>query len=206
MKVLICKIFRIRLMEMKKLLVTVLLALLFGAVSAQNEHLNFKGVPIDGCSKDFVKNIQSKGFEIVRNSEGLLSLRGVFCGKPNCIVIVNTLEEEDVVSAVNVLFERENTWHALSNNYDTLKNMLTEKYGDPVEVKESFVNLYSEEDFLKITRLQANDCEWRSVFETGVGQIVLSIVYNLEYGSHVKLEYRDRINGMKSRAAAIEDL
>jgi hypothetical protein len=193
-------------MEMKKLLVTALMALFAGVVCAQNEHLTFKGVPIDGCSKDFVKSIQSKGFEMVKNSDGLLSLRGGFCGKPNCTVIVNTLEEEDVVSAVNVLFERENTWHALSNNYDTLKNMLTEKYGAPVEVKESFVNLYSEEDFLKITRLQANDCEWRSVFETGVGQIVLSIVYVMEYGCHVKLEYRDRINGMKSRAAAIEDL
>ena len=193
-------------MKMKKLLVTGLLALLFGAVSAQSEHLAFKGVPIDGSAKMFAAQLKSKGFESIKTSDGKLAFRGSFCGHPNYQVLVNTAEDEDVVSTVNVLFERENTWHALSNNYDTLKNMLTEKYGAPVEVKESFVNLYSEEDFLKITRLQANDCEWRSVFETGVGQIVLSIVYVMEYGCHVKLEYRDRINGMKSRAAAIEDL
>lgn len=191
---------------MKKLLVTGLLVLLTAALSAQSEHLAFKGVPIDGSAKAFAAQLQSKGFESIKTSDGKLALRGSFCGHPNCQVLVNTAEDEDVVSTVCVLFEREITWYALSNNYDTLKNMLTEKYGDPVDKKEMFVNLYSEEDFLKITRLQSNDCEWRSVFETGVGQIVLSIEYRLEYGSCVKLEYRDRINGMKIRAAAIDDL
>ncbi|MBO4773309.1 MAG: hypothetical protein J5516_00835 [Bacteroidales bacterium] len=191
---------------MKRLLVLGCIVLLSGMLSAQSEHLAFKGVPIDGTAKEFSKNMQSKGFELLDTEDGKLMLRGSFCGRPNCLVMVNMMENDDVVSAVNVLFEREIAWYALSNNYDTLKNMLTEKYGEPVEVKESFVNLYSEEDFLKITRLQSHDCEWRSVFETGVGQIVLSIEYRLEYGSFVMLEYRDRINGMKIRAAAIEDL
>ena len=191
---------------MKKLLVAGLLALFSTVLSAQTEHLAFKGVPIDGSAKVFATRLQSKGFEPIKTTDGKLALRGSFCGHPNCLVQVNTAEDEDVVSAISVLFEREITWYALSNNYDTLKNMLTEKYGDPVEVKEQFVNLYSDEDFLKITRLQSHDCEWRSVFETGVGQIVLSIEYRLEYGSFVKLEYRDRINGMKIREAAKSDL
>ena len=191
---------------MKKLLVTGLLALLTASLSAQSEHLAFKGIPIDGSAKAFATQLQSKGFESIKTTDGKLALRGSFSGHPNCQVLVNTVEDVDVVSTVSVLFEREITWYALSNNYDTLKNMLTEKYGEPVDNKEMFVNLYSEEDFLKITRLQAHDCEWRSVFETGVGQMVLSIENRLEYGSHVKLEYRDRINGRKNRAAAIEDL
>ena len=191
---------------MKRLLVFGWMVLLSGMLSAQSEHLTFKGIPIDGNARDFSKNMQSKGFELLKTLEGKLLMRGSFCGHPNCYVLISTMEKEDVVSAVNVMFERELAWYPLSNRYDTLKNMLTEKYGDPVDVKEVFVNVYSEEDFLKMIRLQSHDCEWRSVFETGLGQIVLSIEYRQEYGSFVMLEYRDRINGMKIRAAAIDDL
>ncbi|MBO7465739.1 MAG: hypothetical protein J6T56_07825 [Bacteroidales bacterium] len=193
-------------MKMKKLLVTALLALMFGAVSAQNEHLTFKGVPIDGNAQEFTQKMCMKGFSVLKNRNDLILLQGSFSGKPNCKVIVNTLEKEEIVSSVQVIFERENTWMALSNDYDSLKSMLTDKYGQPTDVKEQFVNLYSEEDFLKIIRLQANDCEWRSAFETGLGQIVLSIVYDMEYGCHVLLEYRDRINCMRQRNVAMDDL
>lgn len=170
------------------------------------EHLTFKGVEINGSTEDFIRQMEKKGFYVLKDFDSRVVLKGTFSGRPNCILHINTLEKEDVVSSVQVLFEREVTWFALSNNYDTLKNMLTEKYGQPVEVIEQFVNLYSEEDYLKITRLMANDCNWRSTFETGLGQIVLYITYKTEYGSHVVLEYRDKINCMKQREAAMSDL
>lgn len=192
-------------MNMKRLILIV--AILFsGHLLRAQEHLTFKGVEINGSTENFIRQMENKGFSILKNRDSRAVLKGTFSGKPNCLLLISTMEKEDVVSSVQVLFERELTWSALSNNYDTLKNMLTEKYGQPVEVKEHFVNLYSEEDFLKITRLMANDCQWRSAFETGVGQIVLYITYETEYGSHVVLEYKDRINCMKQREAAMSDL
>ena len=190
----------------KKGLILIVVVLLSGTPLWAQEHLTFKGVEINGSTENFIRQMENRGFSMLKNKDSRAVLKGTFSGKPNCILLINTMEQEDVVSSVRVLFERELTWAALSNNYDTLKGMLTEKYGQPMEVKEHFVNLYSDEDFLRITRLMANDCQWRSTFETGNGQIVLSITYETEYGSHVVLEYKDRINCMKLREAAMSDL
>ena len=191
--------------HMKKFLLIVVVLFLGNLLWAQ-EHQTFKGIEINGTTENFIRQMECKGFSIQRNKDGRTVLKGSFSGRPNCLLLINTLEKEDIVSSVQVLFERELTWTALANNYDTLKNMLTEKYGQPVEIKECFVNLYSDEDFLKITRLMSNDCQWRCTFETGVGQVMLYITYETEYGSHVVLEYRDRYNSMKQREAAMSDL
>lgn len=194
---------------MKKFIFSLLVSLMTMPLLAQTEspHLSFKGVPIDGTLNEYVQKMKQKGFTYLGTEEGVAFLKGDFASYKGCMVGVSTLKQKDLVSKITVIFPQRETWASLSNNYYTLKDMLTEKYGKPADEIEEFQS-YSEprDDGSKMTNVQLGKCKYITVFETPKGEIDLSIDHSNITECFVRLSYFDKINGDVVRSQAMEDL
>jgi hypothetical protein len=193
---------------------------------SNNGHLTFKGVPIDGKLSEFVTKMNKAGFkspdilpkeyeEKIRNAGwgGLLDLakevdandkysarlEGDFAGYSDCSIYVNTLKSTDIVSNVTVIFPYRADWTDLKNDYSELKEMLTEKYGNPSACVEDISNV--ESFYTRKDALETNKKAWFTKFSLPNGDIILSL-----QTSNVALQYIDKANSAKKRANAIADL
>ena len=190
---------------MKKILLVLALFVAMAA-NAQTEHLKFKGVPIDGTLSQYTQRMKEKGFTYLGTENGMSLLEGDFAGFKNCHVLVYTLKNKDLVSFIVVKFKEYDTWSAIYNNYSTLKDMLTMKYGEPSEVIEEFQGSYVNDDNKRMHELMMDRCKYVTTFETELGTIELFITkYDYSKGC-VMLKYTDKANGVAVLESALEDL
>lgn len=172
-----------------------------------SSHLTFKGVPIDGTLDEFVLKMKKGGFEHLESKNGYAVLKGDFASYKGCSVGVSTLKTKDLVDKIVVLFQKQDTWSTLFGNYDNLKNLLTEKYGKPSEVLETFQSTYEpEDDKSKMHAVMFDRCKYITTFEIGKGTIQLSIEHESVIKCFVKLAYFDKINSEKIKKQALDDL
>lgn len=172
-----------------------------------NEHLTFKGVPIDGTLNEYVLKMQSAGFLYLGSQDETAILKGDFAGFKGCLICVSTLNNSDIVNTISVIFPKKDDWSSLEENYKYLKNMLKEKYGKPSKCVEEFQgDVFPRSNSDKLLNLKMDRCTYVTIFETSKGNIQLSLE-SQEYTSHfVKLQYWDKINTDVVRANAIDDL
>ncbi|MDY0015766.1 MAG: hypothetical protein RBS13_06105, partial [Bacteroidales bacterium] len=170
-------------------------------------HLLFKGVPIDGTLNEYVSKMKQNGFTHVGTEDGIAMLNGDFAGYKNCIVGVATLKGKDLVSKITVIFPDHDTWSYLSSNYYTIKELLTEKYGEPTEIVEKF-DSYTEpkDDNSKMSQVVFNTCKYYTIYELENGTIELSIGNDGTSTGFVILSYFDKKNREIIRQKAIDDL
>jgi hypothetical protein len=199
---------------MKKLFIATVLFINLYCAFAQTktvtaEHLTFKGVPLDGTLEEYVLKMKQNGFKHLSTSNGTAALQGDFAGYKDCYVGVSTLSKKNLVHKIGVLFPEKETWSALSDNYFNLKEMLTEKYGEPSDDIEIFGNDSSyqpTDDFIKMHKVKFDECKYRSIWETEKGKIQLSIGHGTAANCFVSLAYFDKINGATIKKQAIDDL
>jgi hypothetical protein len=194
---------------MKKIITSLIVAFIALSSFAQIQssvHLSFKGVPIDGTLNDYISKMKQNGFTHTGTEDGIAMLNGDFAAYKNCIVVVATLKQKDLVSKISVIFPESNTWSLLSSNYFSLKEMLTEKYGKPSECVEKFQSTYGpDDDNSKMFQVKMNNCKYYTTYETEKGSIQLSIENN-EMACYVMLAYYDKINSEIIKEKAIDDL
>ena len=180
---------------------------LVSIAQTESPHLTFKGVPIDGTLNAYVQKMKQKGFTYLGTENGVALLKGDFAAYKGCTIGVATLKQQDLVSRITVIFPDCKTWGTLSDNYYTLKEMLTEKYGNPVEVIEEFQS-YSQpkDDNSKMHEVGMDRCKFVTTFATPKGSIQLEIGHNSFTARFVMLSYFDKLNGDSVRAKAMEDL
>lgn len=190
---------------MKRFFITVVSILIATTSSfAQEAHLKFKGVPIDGTLTEFVNKMKEAGFTHIGSDNGMAALQGDFAGYKNCTVGVYTIKPMNLVSMIGVIFNARDTWSDLEGDYDFFKEMLTEKYGTPAVVIEEFER-DPKDNNSKLHELKMDRCTWASGFQTELGEIELSIEYK-DFRSCVVLRYRDKVNTEKVKKQALEDL
>lgn len=193
---------------MKKILLLLIIAFLALSSFSQTQpsaHLTFKGVPIDGTLNEFVLKMKDVGFTLLKTDNGFAILNGEFAGYKDCILIVGTLEEKDLVARITVLFPELGNWSPLSYNYFMLKELLTEKYGQPSESVEKFEPYEPGDDGSRMSAVKSDMCKYSTTYDTELGTIVLSIDQR-ESESRVALVYRDKINVKLIKAKVMEDL
>lgn len=193
---------------MKKLLVLLFAVFTFATIHAQ-EHLTFKGVPIDGTLDAYVTNMKKAGFTYLGNQDGIAVLQGDFAGFRNCTIGVVTLKSLDIVNRISVLFDSHDNWSNLYGNYSSLKEMLTKKYGkcsENVEVFDGHSQPHDDGD--RMHELYMDRCKFYTVWEVENGTIELDIIKGNGFGStgQVRLSYWDRINTESVQEKALEDL
>ena len=195
------------LFAMRKLLVLLFAVFSFATIRAQ-EHLAFKGVPIDGTLDTYVANMKKAGFTYLGNEDGIALLQGDFAGFRNCKIGVVTLESMDIVNRISVLFDTHDNWSDLYDNYSSLKEMLTKKYGEYDECIEKFDGYEPRDDGMRMVCLCRDRCKYYTTWETDKGTIELDIIKRSArgLGGAVGLHYWDRINTDLVQEKALEDL
>lgn len=172
-----------------------------------NEHLKFKGVPIDGTLIEYVAAMKKSGFTLIGTEDGIAMLKGDFAAYKDCVIGVATLKGIDLVSKISVIFPNHETWANLASNYFNLKELLIAKYGEPSEVIEEF-NTYKEpeDDNSRMYAVRMDKYKYQTSFELENGSIQLSIGKDGFTSSFVILSYYDSINSDKIRQKALDDL
>ena len=193
---------------MKKHLALLIACLMFAGNIFAQQHLSFKGVPIDGTLKSYTDAMVKAGFHYELTQDGVALLTGDFAGYKGCTVGVSTLKNLDVVSHIAVLFPDKDTWSAVLSDYEHLKAMLTEKYGTPSDYREKFSGYIGDNDnYFIMEALKEGKYEWYTTFSTELGDIELSVMEGIEYHTgKVRLSYHDKANSEKVRNAAMDDL
>jgi len=192
---------------MKRLLTVIFVCLCALTAQAQNEHLTFKSVPIDGHLIFYIEKMKLKGFSLVEKEDNSARLKGDFAGVKDCFLDVATLSYQDLVYYITVSFPVQEDWEGLFGMYSELKSMLTEKYGKPANVVEEFTrSRIPKEDKEKYGQATLGYCKYKTTFSTSLGTIELQIESDKIFNCFVTLTYTDRINSNRVRQKAIDDL
>ena len=115
---------------MKKFIISLFLAVAAIATShsqlvdALQEHLKFKGVPINGSLQEYVTKMKTAGFTLIKTEKDFATLQGDFAGFKNCKITVTTIKPMDLVNTINVAFPSRDEWSELESDYRQLKTML----------------------------------------------------------------------------------
>ena len=168
--------------------------------------LPIPGVPIDGTLSKFTKKMKKKRFTILGTENGNTYLKGDFAGFKNCLVFVNTLRNKDLVTSVGVCFPEYSNWDSVYENYYTIKDMLTTKYGQPTQVVEGFQGPFADGNNDRIQQVWMDRCKYSTTFKTEFGTIELFIAEYDLWHSCVMLKYIDKANNIVVQDAAMEDL
>ncbi len=175
-----------------------------------SEHLRFKGVPIDGTLSEYVSKMKRAGFTHLSTEDGTAYLQGDFAGFKGCTIRVTTIKSVNKVNMIDVMFPEQRNWRSLQSVYQQLKNMLTEKYGNPSECVEEFqLDSYENTpvtDDDKLHKLYMDECTWYTTYSTTEGDIQLSLSKTGYVSPCIMLGYWDRINTQAVRSQAMEDL
>jgi hypothetical protein len=196
---------------MKKIIASAIFALTaiisFAQVNSESStHLIFKGVPIDGTLEEYTLKMEKNGFMHLTAQDGSAILIGDFASYRDCIVRVGTLKQKDLVSKITVEFPGLDTWSSLSSNYFSLKEMLTEKYGEPSDHMEKFGEREPRDDNSRMYEVKLDRCKYYATYKTAKGTIQLSIEHDGVNKCFVQLVYQDKINSDIIKAKAKDDL
>lgn len=180
---------------MKKLLFTFLTAICFtfsGIAQSQN-HLTFKGIPIEGNMSSFCQKLKEKGFTEIGNDNTTTLFTGDFTGK-NAMIGVTSSNDGKNVFGVTVVFESSEEWNTLVSTYDYYKNLYTRKYGTPSYSKEKNP-AYSDSNTSKMYEVIQGTVIWGSKWDVEGGTIEILIEKSDNYGEGmVMILYRDSQN------------
>lgn len=190
---------------MRHLLLTILLTFVVGICSAENEHMKFKGIPIEGSLQTFTTKLKAKGYTPIGIQDGVSLLTGEFAGYKKC-TIGAIADQSGMIFKVSVIFPDMDKWAELEICYSNIKSMLTEKYGKPSICEESFNDSYGRDDASKMYGVQFDKYKYYSVFGSELGTIKLEIFHNGVTSCYVMLSYFDYANQSKLRQQIMDDL
>lgn len=193
---------------MKKILFIFLSIAILTPVFAQtNNHMAFKGIPIDGSLSDFTAKMKQKGFTHLGTKDGVALFSGEFAAYKDCTIGAVSSKSTNTVNKVAVMFSDCDTWSQLYGNYSRLKEMLIQKYGEPTENIEKF-DTYSEprDDNMRMLEVKMDRCVYVATWKTEKGDIELAIEHADFSSCFVRLSYWDKINTEKVTNSAIDDL
>ena len=177
---------------MRKFLIT--FTVLFAVINIMaQEHLSFKGIPIEGSMTAFCQKLKAKGFTSIGSENNLTLFTGDFTGR-NATVGVTATDDGKDVFAVVVLFDPSGEWNALINTYDYYKDLYTRKYGKPSISKEKNPAL-SDSNTALMAEVHQGTVVYGSAWEVTGGDIQLSIEKSSGvYKGMVMIRYRDSQN------------
>lgn len=190
---------------MRKLIFVI--TLLFSTVinlTAQ-EHLSFKGIPIEGSMTEFCQKLKSKGFKLFNlYNNGVAMFTGDFTGEQVHVGVSATEDGKNVYSVI-VMFDESKEWKKLVNKYDYYKALYTRKYGEPSVCKE-YNPARSNDNFSLMHELSQGTVTYNSIWNVAGGSIELSIE-KFDYSKgYVCIKYRDAQNLEHKIQKELEDI
>ncbi|MCM1483674.1 MAG: hypothetical protein NC043_05005 [Muribaculaceae bacterium] len=190
---------------MKRLVLALALSLAIVGVYAQ-EHLSFKGIPIEGSMTSFCKKLQEKGFTKVGSENNTMMFTGDFTGKQAYVGVASTADGKNVYSVI-VLFDSSHEWNDLVATYSYYKILYTQKYREPYECIEKN-NSRVDSNTALMLELAEGKVTWESVWVAPGGTIILSInnQMNAVMEGYVGIAYIDAHNNETKMQSDLEDI
>ncbi len=191
---------------MKKLILTLAAIVLAVSAFAQDQHLKFKGIPIDGPLNSFVSSLKSQGFISLWIQDGIASLSGTFAGYPQSNVIV--VSTNDVVWKVIVTLPEQDTWASVKQRYEEFKVSFETKYKVKPESEETFPGYPNEGSGVEYLAFSDERATWASLFIIPNGYAQLSIKSSIANSTKLQvwIEYYDLLNSDVRERATMEDI
>lgn len=191
---------------MKKTLLIAFLTL-FSIVCLGQEaaHLKFKGIPIDGEYKAFSQKLVQKGFKQVEVSTDGIVLVGNFMATPGVMVVVYPDPKSKAVSMVSAMIETGDSWAQIESKYYDVIDTYKEKYGEPTEHVEEFTTEVYNSDSWRKDALHDGQCNYKTLWETEGGRIVISPTY-FNFKHYIVCAYVDEQNVKALRQTIIDDI
>lgn len=189
---------------MRKIIFT--LTMLFATVNLMaQEHLSFKGIPIEGSIKEFCKKLEAKGFTSMGSEQNVEVFIGDFTGREATIGVAATDDGENVFSVI-VFFDASKEWNILVNTYNYYKDLYTRKYGKPTMTKEKNP-ARTDSNTALMAEVHDGTTVWVSMWKVTGGDIELSIEKSDGfYEGLVMIRYRDAQNVEAKIQRDLEDI
>ena len=168
--------------------------MLFAVINIKaQEHLSFKGIPIEGSMTTFCQKLKAKGFTLIGRDNNITLFTGDFTGRKATVGVTATDDGKNVFAVV-VFFDTSGEWNTLVNTYDYYKNLYTRKYGDPTISKENNP-AHSDSNTALMAEVYQGTVVYGSAWEVTGGDIQLSIEKTSGiYEGMVMIRYRDSQN------------
>ena len=183
-----------------KRLITIALILICSFTAVAQEHLKFKGIPIDGKYDDFSKAMVTAGFQKYPDldSDNFRAFEGEFMNRDSKIIVYHT--EKGLVYRVMVLHEYD-SWRKLSSAFDDAAELYTTKYGLPSSKFAFFSEPYENGDGYELQALRKDKCHYLYTWDVPWGVIGIRLV---AYGDSyfLAMVYEDTMN---TEMKSIED-
>lgn len=177
---------------MKRILIMLAIVMAMSTISAQ-EHLSFKGIPIEGSMASFSQKLESKGFAKIGSKNNAAFFDGNFTGR-HAMVCVLATDDGNSVHSVAVAFDQSEEWNTLVNTYNYYKDIYTRKYGEPTINKEDNPSK-SDSNVALMHELLQGRVTYVSGWNVTGGTIELSIEKANTYSDGVVIvKYRDAQN------------
>lgn len=189
---------------MRKFLVTI--TLLFAVINIMaQEHLSFKGIPIEGSMTEFCQKLKAKGFISIGRENNITMFSGDFTGRKATVGVTATDDGKNVFAVV-VLFEPSGEWNTLVNTYNYYKDLYTRKYGKPTISKENNP-AHSDSNTALMAEVHEGTVVYGCAWEVTGGDIQLSIEKTTGfYEGMVMIRYRDSQNVETKIQKDLEDI
>lgn len=170
------------------------LMLLFAAICVMaQEHLSFKGIPIEGSMTSFCQKLKAKGFTSIGSDNNITLFTGDFTGRKATVGVTATDDGKNVFAVV-VFFDPSGEWNTLVSTYDYYKDLYTRKYGEPTFSKEKNP-AHSDSNTALMAEVHQGTVVYGSAWEVTGGDIQLSIEKTSGvYEGMVMIRYRDSQN------------
>lgn len=188
---------------MKHFLIT-LCVLLVSITTNAEEHLSFKGIPIEGSIMSFCQQLKTKGFVQLGQENNTYFFKGDFTGRPATVYVVATDNGQNVFT-VAVFFEKSDSWNMLVSTYDHYKDLYIEKYGQPIQCVEYNPSRRDINSSLMYELMQGR-VTYYSLFEVPGGAIQLSIEQASFGDGQVMIKYQDSQNISAKRKSDLDEI
>lgn len=173
-------------------------------VGLAQEHLSFKGIPIEGSMSEFCQKLRAKGFTHMNTDNNLTLFNGDFTGRKAVVGVKATDDGKDVYSVV-VFFDESEEWSTLVNTYDYYKHIYSRKYGNPTQSTEHNPS-HSDSNLGLMHELNQGTVTWISSWSAIGGSIDVSISKSGIYRGRVVIVYRDTQNTEAKIQKDIDDI
>ena len=188
---------------MRKLLIT--LTVLFTAIGIMaQEHLSFKGIPIEGSMTAYCQKLKTKGFTQMGHDNNVTMFKGDFTGR-QATIGVGATDDGKTVHSVVVIFDESDEWNTLVSTYDYYKGLYTRKYGKPSACREHNPSRRDSNTSL-MYELWEGTVTYASTWNVTGGTIELSIEKASYSDGVVVIRYRDAQNVETKIQKDLEDI
>jgi len=168
-----------------------LLSLFISLTLYAQDHLTFKGIPIDGPLSAFVEQMKAAGFTLTLSTTNGVAMEGTFAGFDDCTVLIVCTANSKTVWKVAVKLPVQNSWSSARYRYADFKDRFTDKYGKPSDCFEFFMSPYEEGDGYELQAIGLEKGHYSTYWQLPGGIIAVEISASNNTKGWVQFTYED---------------